>query len=108
MNTAAGIDEFASLFGKKRVQGTLKKMADIEISHCLLNIHKARERLIPFENRFQMDSDEAWKKYRKGELGDDIEVMEWMGLYENCLAFEQQLERIKSSRAYAELVHSTN
>ena len=108
MNTDIQLEEFSSLFGEKRVKGTLKKMADIEISHCLLNIKKSREALVPFEKRFQIKSEEARKKYAKGELGDDIDTMEWMGLYENYLAFEQQLSRIKSSRAYAELVHSTN
>ena len=108
MNTDTRIDEFSSLFGEKRVKGTLKKMADIEINHCLLNIKKAREVLLPFEKRFQITSEDAWKKYSKGELGDDIDIMEWIGLYENCLAFEQQLERIKNSRTYAELVRSTN
>jgi len=108
MNIDIQLEEFSSLFGEKRVKGTLKKMADIEISHCLLNIRKSREALIPFEKRFKIKSEEAWKKYAKGELGDDIDIMEWMGFYENYLAFEQQLKRIKNSRAYAELVHSTN
>ncbi len=108
MNTDTGLEEFSSLFGEKRVKGTLKKMADIEINHCLLNIKKARKVLLPFEERFQMTSEEAWGKFNKGKLGDDIDIMEWMGLYENCLAHEQQLKRIKNSRAYADLVHSTH
>ena len=108
MNTDIAIDDFSTLFGERRVRGTLKAMADVEISHCLLNIKKAREVLRPFEERFHFSSVEAWEKYGKGELGDDIDIMEWVGLYENCLAYEEQLERIKNSRVYAELLHSTN
>lgn len=108
MNTDTGIEGFSSLFGEKRVKTTLKKMADIEINHCQLNIKKSRKILLPFEERFQMTSEDAWEKYSKGKLGDEIDIMEWMGLYENCLAYEQQLERIKNSRAYADLVHSTH
>lgn len=108
MNKDIELEEFSSVFGEKRVKGTLKKMADIEINHCQFNIEKVKETLKPFENRFQMNSDEAWKKYQKGELGDDINIMEWMGLYENYIAFYKQLNRIKNSRTYAELVRSTN
>ncbi len=45
MNINTGLEEFSSLFGEKRVKGTLKKMADIEINHCLLNIKKIRKGL---------------------------------------------------------------
>ncbi len=106
MNTDVRIDEFALLFGEKRVRGTLKKMTDIEISHCRLD--RAREALVPFEKRFRMKSEEAWEKYQQGELEDDIEIMEWMGLYENFFAVADQLQRIKNSRAYAELLSSAN
>ena len=102
MNIDKGIKEFSSLFGEKRVRGTLKKMADIEISHCLLNIQKNREKLRPFEEQYQLTSEAAWEKYGRGEFDDEINIMEWMGLYENCLALEQQLKRIKNSRSYVE------
>ena len=108
MNTNIGIEEFSSIFGEKRVRTTLRKMADIEINHCLLDIKKAKKVLLPFEERFQMTSEVAWQKYINGQLGDDVDIMEWMGLYENCQAFERQFERIKNSRAYAELIHSTH
>jgi len=108
MNTDIGMDEFAALFGKQRVKSTLKKMADIEINHCRLNLAKARTALHPFEKRFKMSSKDAWEKYNRGDLGDDLDIMEWMGLYENCLSFEKQLQRIKNSRAYADLIHSTH
>ena len=68
-------------------------MADIEIKHCMLNIEKLRKELLPFEKRFQMTSAEAWEKYNNGLLGDDIDIMEWMGLYESCLAHEAMGQR---------------
>ena len=108
MQTDTAIEEFASLFGEQRVKNTLRKMVDIEISHCQLDLKKARAGLQPYEERFQMSSHEAWKRFNKGELGDNLDIMEWMGLYENCLALEQQLKRITGSRAYAELLHSTH
>ena len=108
MQTDAAIEEFSSLFGEQRVKSTLRKMADIEISHCRLDLKKAREALRPFEDRFQMASRDAWEKYNSGRLGDDLDIMEWMGLYENCLALERQLNRIKESRVYAELLDSTH
>ena len=108
MNTDIGIDEFAELFGRQRVTSTLRKMADIELSHCRLDLVKARQTLRPFEERFGMSSEDAWGKYNRGDLGDDLDIMEWMGVYENYLSIEKQLQRIKSSRVYAELRNSTH
>ena len=108
MHTDTAIKEFSSLFGEQRVKSTLRKMADIEISHYQLDLKNAGAALRPFEERFQMTSQEAWERYNSGRLGDDLDIMEWMGLYENCLALEQQLKRIKESRTYAELLHSTH
>ncbi len=105
IQTDTTIKEFASLFGEQRVKSTLRKMADIEISHCQLNLKNVRAALVPFEERYQMSSQKAWERYNSGTLGDELEIMEWMGLYENCLALERQLKRIKESRAYAELMH---
>ncbi len=108
MQTDAATEEFSSLFGEQRVKSTLRKMADIEISHCRLNLKNARKALRPFEDRFQKTSRDAWEEYNSGRLGNDLDIMEWMGLYENCLALERQLKRIKESRAYAEFLHSTH
>jgi len=108
MQTDMAIEEFSSLFGEQRVKSTLRKMADIEISHCRLDLKNAKAALHPFEKRFQMTSIDAWERFNSGRMGDDLDIMEWMGLYENCLALKQQLKRIKGSRAYAELLHSTH
>jgi hypothetical protein len=108
MQTNMAIEEFSSLFGEQRVKNTLKKMADIEISHCRLDLKNARASLRPFEDRFQMTSRQAWEHFNNGQLGDELDIMEWMGLYENFLHLELQLKRIMESRAYAEFLHSTH
>ncbi len=108
MQTDMAIEEFSSLFGEQRVKNTLRKMVDIEVSHCRLDLKNARTSLRPFEERFQMTSQQAWERFNNGQLGDELDIMEWMGLYENCLALEQQLKRIMESRAYAEFLHSTH
>lgn len=108
MQTDAAINEFSSLFGEQRVKSTLRKMADIEISHCRLDLKNADKALRPFEERFGMTSRQAWERYNKGQLGDELDIMEWMGLYENHLALKQQLQRIQDSQAYAEFQLSTH
>jgi len=108
MQTDTAIKEFSSLFGEQRVKNTLRKMADIEISHCRLDLKNAGKALRPFKKRFGMTSRQAWERYNNGLLGDDLDIVKWMGLYENYLALKQQLKQIKDSPTYAELRCSTH
>ncbi len=54
-------------------------------------------KLAPFEKRFGMNSRDAWTAYQKGTLGDDGDIMEWMMLFENLLALQNQYERIREA-----------
>jgi len=60
----------------------------------LLKISNVNSELFPFEKRFNMSSERAWEEFNKGALGDDMDIMEWMGLYENLLDFKDEYQRI--------------
>lgn len=66
----------------------------MEASKCLLKINKVKDELAAYESRHGMSSDKAWESFTRGELGDDMDVMEWMALYENLIDFKTEYDRL--------------
>ncbi len=94
MKTQQQIQQITAVLGESRVLETMTKLAQIEEAKCLRRIERVKTELRRYEQQFSMSSDEAWKKYQTGELGDDFDVMEWMALFENLKAFQGYYTRI--------------
>ena len=94
MNIETRVRKMRNVLGDAVVQSTFKKLAQIELEKCLRRMDKLKAELTQYEERFQMSSQEAWKKYQEGKLGDNEDVMEWMMLFENYRTFQRQCERI--------------
>jgi len=97
MNLEIQIRELTDIFGELKIRNTLKKLAEIEAGRFSKKIRQVRNELLLFEERFQMTSEEAWSQFNSGKLGDDMDIMEWMGLYENLLDFQDCHNRIKNT-----------
>ena len=55
------------------------------------------KRLSLYESQQQMDSEEFFNLYRRGQLSDDIVFLEWANDYRHYLALHQELEtRLKN------------
>ncbi|CAN2041404.1 conserved hypothetical protein [Candidatus Magnetomoraceae bacterium gMMP-15] len=91
------IEQIVSILGEALVMDTFVKLVQIEKEKCLRKIEKLKLELSQFEKKFDISSEDAWIKYQIGEFGDDFDVMEWMALFENLLAFKGQYERISNS-----------
>lgn len=90
MNLETRSKMVADIMGEAVVHNTLKKMAQVEMGKCLQKMEVMERELAPFEKRFGMNSRDAWTAYQKGTLGDDGDMMEWMMLFENLLALQNQ------------------
>jgi hypothetical protein len=59
--------------------------------------------LLSFEQEYSMSSDEFYAKYKRGEMGDDIEFIRWSGYYrlyhELKDKIEKSLEMVITERA---------
>lgn len=87
--------EILNVLGENRVRGALEKIRDAEASKRFLRIQKTQKELSEFEQKFGMDSEVAWKRFNEGELGDDMDVMEWMAHYENLMDFRKDYDRMR-------------
>ena len=56
--------------------------------------------LAPFVQRYGLSSAECYRRFMAGEMGDSADLMEWMGLYEDVLLYQ---ERIATLRAATEV-----
>ena len=51
------------------------------------------KRLSLYEHQYQMESEEFFDKYGKGQMPDDSLFVEWAGDYQHYVAINQQLKR---------------
>lgn len=100
MNLQTRLQEISQLVGEPLVYETLAKLLQIEKTKCLRKIERLKNELSPYEQRFGIDSSDAWKQYRIGQLGDDMDVMEWMALVENFNAMKEYYQRILASEQH--------
>ena len=49
--------------------------------------------LVAYERRHQMSSADFYARYRKGEMGDKAELVEWAGDYQHYLELKEELEQ---------------
>ncbi len=96
MDIATSVKQMSDIVGETMVRHTFKKLARIELEKCMRNMDRLKMDLNPFEKRFNKSSREAWAEYQRGDMGDDGDVMEWMMLFENYRALQNQCERINA------------
>lgn len=60
----------------------------------LADVHRELE---PFEKQYGMNSAEAHRRFMSGELGDSADIMEWMGLYDDVLLYEDRLATLQAA-----------
>lgn len=95
MESKDRFQEILNVLGENRVRSALETVRDVEAGRRLLKIQRLRRELCEFEEKFEMESAEAWKRFNDGELGDDMDVMEWMALYENLQDFQKDYDRVR-------------
>ena len=53
--------------------------------------------LVPFEQQYGMSSAEGHCRFQAGKLGDSADVMEWMGLYDDVLLYQERLATLRAA-----------
>jgi hypothetical protein len=82
-----------TILGEALVSETIAKLAPMEGEKCLRRIERLQRELARYEAQFGLHSAEAWQKYQAGTLGDELDVMEWMTLFENFTALREYYHR---------------
>lgn len=80
------------------VDRSLDKIISLEKATAQRELVDLQERLRAFEAQYQTSSDEFYRRFRAGELGDAVDFVEWSVFYE---MWESVWERLKALEAEA-------
>jgi len=64
------------------IDRSLDKIIALERAAARREYADLRERLQAFETRYQMSSEDFYRRFRTGEMGDAMDVVEWSIFYE--------------------------
>ena len=64
------------------IERSLDKIIALERAAARHAYADLRERLHTFETRYQMSSEDFYQRFRAGEMGDAMDVVEWSIFYE--------------------------
>ena len=79
-----------------QIDQTLQKWIHIHLQKYERQIEGIQKDLLPFEKQFGMSSEKGHVQYEAGLLGDDSDAMDWMGLYDNLLLFQERAKMLRS------------
>ncbi len=73
------------------VQGALDREADmVEAS-----IERTQQRIRHFEEQYQMSSEQFLDRYRKDEIQETLETIEWLGEYRMLISLHESLSTLQ-------------
>ena len=81
------------------IDRSLEKIIALERATALREFAELQERLQAFETRYQMLSDEFYQRFRAGELGDAMEMVEWSVFYEMWKSVRTRLATLETALA---------
>jgi len=87
----------ARICGENVLRSALGNIARMELQKCQMLLAKIDQELVVFEKQFSLSSAEAWKKYSAGELGDRMDLMEWMAVYQNRLSIQKNVQQLNQT-----------
>jgi len=73
------------------VDQAVSKLIALEAKQCRAELQRLTARLSGYEQQYQMTSDEFYRRFRSGELGDDMDWVEWSVFWDMRQATEKRL-----------------
>lgn len=65
----------------ERMEVTLDKLLSLEAAEARRDVEELSADLLKFEERFGMDSQTFYARFEAGELGDDMDFIEWAAFF---------------------------
>ena len=76
------------------IQRTIDKLIALEQDRVRNELSNLTAHLETFQDRYKMSSDEFYRRYEDGELGDAADFMEWSSFYDMAQSIQQHLNRL--------------
>jgi IMP dehydrogenase/GMP reductase len=81
----------------ERMEDTLGKLISLEAAEAQRDAEELSADLLKFEERFGMESQAFYKRFEAGELGDDMDYMEWAAFFNMYQHAKERLEALSEA-----------
>ncbi len=75
---------------------TIKKLVYMEQTRLETEVSNLSTRLLDFEDQYHLPSDEFYRRFQAGEMGDEADMFEWSAFYQMRLSTQKQLDTLRS------------
>ncbi len=79
------------------IEQTINKIITQELENARHSQAELIADIKQFENQYQMSSSEFYQRLHSGELGDDVDFVEWNAFYEMKKSLDQRIDLLESS-----------
>jgi hypothetical protein len=77
----------------------LQKLIRLHVQKYERHLADVQRELAPFEQQYGLSSAECHRRFLAGEMGDSADIMEWMGLYDDALLYQDRLATLRAATA---------
>lgn len=77
----------------------LQKLIRLHVQKYERHLADVQRELAPFEQQYGLSSAECHRRFMAGEMGDSADIMEWMGLYDDALLYQDRLATLRAVAA---------
>jgi hypothetical protein len=81
------------------IDRSLEKIIALERARAQRELDDLRNRLQEFEARYHMSSEDFYRRFRAGELGDAMDLVEWSVFYDMWKSVLARLEILEAESA---------
>ena len=76
------------------VDQAVSKLISLEVGQCRAELQRLAARLITYEQQYGMTSKDFYRRFRLGELGDDMDFVEWSVFWDMHQATQKRLDSL--------------
>jgi len=91
------IDILLSFGADRELDTSLTKLVHFQIAKYRSNIKQTQLELKHFEAKYHMSSEDFYRRFKSGGIGDEGDYFEWVGLYENVLLYNDRIYSLENT-----------
>jgi hypothetical protein len=76
------------------IDQTVVKLIALETEQARVELQRLEPRLLAYEQRYNMPSDEFYRRFRAGELGEEMDFVEWSVFWDMSQATRRRLDEL--------------
>jgi len=88
------LDLYRAGYQSSIIDQTVSKLVALEIKHWQTELQRLASRLVEYEQRYHMASAEFYRRFRSGELGDDMDLVEWSVFWDMYQNTQKRLDAL--------------